>query len=74
MREITCPDCRRERVFAGFAADIEEQRESVRIMICKSCHVMEKVVVGDGGMRVLQRCQEITPRRLSPPQGEPQPA
>lgn len=74
MRGISCPDCGHQRTFAGFEANIQEQRESVRILICRSCHVLEKVVVSDAGMRVLQRCQEITPRRPSQPEGLPQPA
>lgn len=74
MRGLTCPDCGQQRKFAGFEANVEELRESVRILICTSCHVMEKVVVSDAGMRVLQRCQEITPRRPSQRESLPQPA
>lgn len=63
MRGLTCPDCGSPRMFAGFEAHIAEERETVRIFVCRSCHVMEKVFVRGADLHVVQRCAEIRPRR-----------
>jgi hypothetical protein len=62
MKCITCPDCGSTRMFAGFEARTEEERETVRVFVCRFCHVMEKVCVNGMGLRVVQRCKEIRPR------------
>lgn len=64
MRGTTCPDCGGPRMFAGFKALTPEERETVRVFVCQSCHVMEKVFVKGADLRVVQRCAEIRPRRL----------
>jgi NMD protein affecting ribosome stability and mRNA decay len=64
MRGMTCPDCGSQRMFAGFEAFTPEERETVRVFVCRSCHVMEKDFVKGPDLRVVQRCEEIRPRRV----------
>lgn len=59
------------RAFVGFEAHTDASREQVRLFICRTCHVMEKLLVSDGEMQILERRDEVMPPERGAPIAAP---